>query len=85
MFYVKDSGIGIPHEKQGIIFDCFRQGDDSFTRHYGGVGVGLAISQKIVKILNGKLTVVSEPGKGSTFSLSIPVELASVNEMQFDN
>jgi PAS domain S-box-containing protein len=85
VFYVKDSGIGIPKEKQGVIFDYFRQGDDSFTRLYGGIGIGLAISHKIVKILNGKLTVVSEPGKGSTFSLSIPVELAAVNELQFDN
>lgn len=76
VFYVKDSGIGIPQEKLGIIFDYFRQGDDSFTRHYGGIGIGLAISQRIAKLLNGELTVVSEPGQGSTFSLSIPVELS---------
>lgn len=80
VFYVKDTGIGIPLEKQNIIFDFFRQGDDSFTRIYGGIGVGLAISKKITKVLNGELKVVSEPGKGSTFSLSVPVELSDIRE-----
>lgn len=80
VFYVKDSGIGIPLDKQEIIFDFFRQGDDSFTRIYGGIGVGLAISKKIAKVLNGELKVISEPGKGSTFSLSVPVELADIGE-----
>ncbi len=75
-FYIKDTGIGIPIEKQSIIFDYFRQGDDSYTRSYGGIGIGLAISRKIAKILNGELSVVSEPGVGSTFSLTIPVELS---------
>jgi len=76
MFYVKDTGIGIPMDKQCVIFDFFRQGDDSSTRVYGGIGIGLAISQKITKILNGELKVASEPGTGSTFSLTIPVELS---------
>ena len=75
-YYVKDSGIGIPDEKQNIIFDFFRQVDDSYTRRYGGIGVGLAISQKIAKILNGELKVVSEIGVGSIFSLTIPVEMS---------
>ena len=75
-FYIKDTGIGIPIEKQGVIFDYFRQGDDSYTRSYGGIGIGLAISLKIAKILSGDLGVVSEPGVGSTFSLTIPVELS---------
>jgi len=80
MFYIKDTGIGIPMEKQTIIFDFFRQGDDSYTRGYGGIGVGLAIAKKITKILKGELKVVSEPGQGSTFSLSIPVELSAIKE-----
>ena len=80
MFYVKDSGIGIPIEKQGIIFDYFRQADDSFTRGYDGIGIGLAVSKKITKILQGELKVFSEPGKGSTFSLTIPVELSENKE-----
>ncbi len=80
MFYLKDTGIGIEKEKQSIIFDFFRQGDDSFTRVYGGIGIGLAISQKITQILKGELKVISEPGKGSTFSLTVPVELSRKNE-----
>jgi len=79
-FYIKDTGIGIAKEKQSIIFDYFRQGDDSYTRGYGGIGIGLAIAKKITKILKGELKVVSEPGLGSTFSLSLPVELSAIKE-----
>lgn len=75
-FYVKDTGIGISKEKQHVIFDFFRQGDDSHTRLYGGIGIGLAISLKITHVLNGELQVESEPGKGSTFYFTIPVERA---------
>ena len=74
-FYIKDTGIGIPKEKQGIIFDFFRQGDDTTTKAYGGIGIGLAISKKIANILKGELHVVSEPGMGSTFLLTVPVEV----------
>jgi len=80
MYYVKDTGIGIPPEKQSIIFDFFRQGDDSFTRGYDGIGIGLSVSKKISKILQGELKVVSEPEKGSTFSLTIPIELSDIKE-----
>lgn len=76
MFYVKDSGIGISEEKQKVIFDYFRQGDDTHTRLYGGIGIGLAISLKITQVLKGELKVDSEPGKGSTFWFTIPVEIA---------
>ena len=79
-YYVRDTGIGIPEEKQGIIFDYFTQVDDSYTRVYGGIGVGLTISQKIAKILHGELNVKSKPGQGSTFSLTIPVELSYIKE-----
>lgn len=78
-FYIKDTGIGIPEGKQDIIFDFFRQGDDDIKRMYDGIGIGLSISQKIAKILNGELTVVSVPGEGSTFSLTIPVELSEMS------
>lgn len=72
---VKDTGIGIPKDKQGIIFDFFRQVDDSHTRNYEGVGIGLAISQKIAQIMDGSITVVSEPEKGSEFTFSFPFNL----------
>jgi PAS domain S-box-containing protein len=77
MFYIRDTGIGIPKEKQSIIFDLFRQGDDSFSRSYGGLGIGLPISMKIASVLKGELTFESEPGKGSTFCLFIPVEFSN--------
>ncbi len=73
-FYVKDSGIGIEKDKHDIIFDFFRQVDDSSTRRFGGIGIGLAISKKIVEILKGSLNLISEPGVGSTFSFRIPVK-----------
>jgi len=75
-FYIKDTGIGIPPDKQSIIFDWFRQGDDSHSRLYGGVGIGLALSRKIAQVLKGELTVESESGSGSTFFFTLPVELA---------
>lgn len=78
-FFIKDTGIGIPEEKQSVIFDFFRQGDDSPTRIYGGIGIGLAIALKITKILKGELSVVSRADHGSIFYLTVPVELADVN------
>lgn len=75
-FFIKDTGIGIAKDKQSVIFDFFRQGDDSPTRAHGGIGIGLAIALKIARILKSELSVVSEPGKGSTFYLTIAVELS---------
>lgn len=74
---IKDSGIGIPQHQQELIFDFFRQIDDSSTRVYSGIGVGLAISKRITKILGGELTVCSIPKKGSTFTLKVPIEMAA--------
>jgi two-component system sensor histidine kinase/response regulator len=73
-FMIKDTGIGIPKEKQQIVFEFFRQGDDVYTREHGGIGIGLAISQKIVKAMNGEIIVESEPGKGSVFTFMLPVK-----------
>ena len=66
-FAVKDTGIGIPEEKQPIVFDRFRQVDDSITRKYSGVGLGLAICKEIAELLQGELWLDSEFGSGSTF------------------
>lgn len=76
IYYVKDTGIGIPQEKLSVIFDFFRQGDDTLTRAYGGLGIGLALSLRITRLLNGSLTVESEQDKGSTFYFSVPVEVS---------
>ncbi|NTW11451.1 MAG: PAS domain S-box protein [Chlorobiaceae bacterium] len=71
-FYVSDSGKGIPEYMTGKIFERFRQADDSMTRAYEGAGLGLSISKAYAEMLGGAIDVVSEEGKGSTFTLYIP-------------
>jgi len=72
VFYVKDTGIGIAEDERDIVFEKFRQVDDSNTRKYGGVGLGLTLVKKLVELLNGKIWFDSELGKGSVFYFSLP-------------
>ncbi len=71
-FFVSDTGIGIPQEKQKVIFERFNQSDEEISKRYGGTGLGLAISGGIVNILGGHIEVDSKPGKGSVFKFIIP-------------
>lgn len=79
LFYVSDSGIGIKQDKFNIIFNSFRQSDESNTRKYGGIGLGLSIAKGLVELLSGEIWLDSELGKGTTFYFKVPYLLNENN------
>jgi len=78
LFTVKDTGIGIATDKLPYIFDRFNQAEANTTRKYGGTGLGLAIVKQLVELQHGKVSVESQPGKGSTFTIELPYTLGEV-------
>lgn len=78
-FRIIDTGIGIPKDKQGHLFEAFMQADESMTREYGGSGLGLSICQRIINLLGGEIKLVSNEGVGTEFNFVLPLKISNVN------
>ncbi|NWJ52442.1 MAG: PAS domain S-box protein [Bacteroidetes bacterium] len=84
-FFVQDTGKGVAKEKQTIIFERFRQEEETYTRQFGGTGLGLTISKGLVELLGGKMWLVSDEGKGASFFFTIPYNIPDADSLNFDN
>ena len=80
-FKISDTGPGIPKAKQEEIFQPFIQADASTTRKHGGTGLGLAICNKLIKLMGGRIELASEPGRGSTFTFTVPLQKVNISEV----
>jgi CheY-like chemotaxis protein len=79
-FSIRDTGIGIPAEKQALVFEAFGQADSSTTREFGGTGLGLAISSQLIELMNGRIWVESEYGEGTTFFFTTKFKVSSASK-----
>ena len=82
--HVSDTGVGIPPEKMDRVFESFAQADGSTTRRFGGTGLGLPITRKLARMMGGDVTVVSEPGRGSVFTLKFVAESTDLHGLEMD-
>lgn len=82
LFSVKDTGMGIPEDKLSVIFESFSQVDPAITRRYGGTGLGVSIAHRLVELMHGRMTVESEEGKGSEFTVTIPLKECRLTEKE---
>ena len=82
---IEDTGIGIPKEQQQLIFEAFSQQEGQLEKKYGGTGLGLTISKKLVEAMGGSITLTSEVGKGSTFKIVLPhIQVANADDVKYD-
>jgi len=84
LFTVADTGIGMTPEQLGRLFQAFEQAESTTSQKYGGTGLGLAISRQFCRMMRGDITVTSEPGKGSAFTVTLPVEARVASEQSPD-